>query len=117
MYSALSSVRPLIFAEPACASVDRAYVDDGGYALAGARDHRGADGLAEPRDDTTHEARSDNGEFADVVDFQCWLPEAHSYGWGEALPGQVAEEAVYAGGAVRLALRCAASRSWEWQPR
>jgi hypothetical protein len=86
-------------------------MDDGGYAHAGSWDDRRADGLAEPGDDTTHEAGSDDVEFADVVDSRCGFAEAGAYRWGEALPGQIAQEALYTGRVVRLPFRCAASWS------
>jgi hypothetical protein len=84
-------VWPTIFAQPAGASVDGAYVDDGGYTLAGAWDDRGADRLAEPCDDTTDYACTDDVELAYVVDFQDWLAESYSYRRGKASPGDVAE--------------------------
>jgi hypothetical protein len=83
-------------------------MDNGGYAFAGAWDDWSADGLAEPGDDAADDAGSDNVEFADVVDFQCWFAEASLYGWREAVPGGVAEEplyAVWAGRPVGFAVR------------
>ena len=56
-------------------------MDDGGYAEAGTRHDRSADGFTEKCDDTPDDARSDNIEFTDVVNFQYRFAEACSHGW------------------------------------
>jgi hypothetical protein len=99
-----SSVRPPIFAEPAGASLDGADVDDRGDTLASAWNDRGADGLADPGDDPTDDARPDDLEFADVVNFQCWFAEAGTNRWGKASPGLVTQQALYAVYAGRMEL-------------